>query len=150
MVKREKKTKKFGKTVKRTEKPDVSTDDLKVIWAFDNIDKDGPFAFAFNSVTFPHKEILGKMISYASMTWTELDRQTHDAGKSKNHFLEFESLSKEAKERFKYKFPEFDTADSIFSFALQNKLRIIGVRDGQIFHAIWYDPEHKFCPSHKR
>ena len=107
MVKREKKTKKFGKTVKRTEKPDVSTDNLKVIWAFDNIDKDGFFGFDVERDDFYHKEVLSKIINYSNMTWSEIKRQTHDDGKSKHHILNFYGLSKEAQERYKFKFPSF-------------------------------------------
>lgn len=149
MVKREKKTKKFGKTVKRTEKPDVSTDNLKVIWAFDNIDKDGFFGFDVERDDFYHKEVLSKIINYSNMTWSEIKRQTHDDGKSKHHILNFYGLSKEAQERYKFKFPSFENSDAIFSFALQNKLRIIGIKEREVFHAIWYDPEHKFYPSKK-
>ena len=40
-----------------------------------------------------------------------------------------------------------DRTDSIFSFAFNNMLRIIGVRDGEFFHVVWYDERHQFCPS---
>ena len=83
------------------------------------------------------------------MTWDEIKKQTHDKGKSKHHLLSIDSLSKDAFERLKAKQLE-EESDSIFSFALQNKLRVVGIREGRYFHVIWYDPEHKICPATKK
>ena len=87
--------------------------------------------------------------SDTSMTWREILQQTHDGGKSKHHFLRYESLSGEAQMRLQSKKLE-EASDSIFSFALTNLLRIIGIRDKEKFHVLWYDPEHKVCPSKRR
>lgn len=126
-----------------------STDGEKIIWRFDRLDKSGPFAFDLSRSDFDHREMLEKIISYSNMTWTEVKRQTHDDGKSKHHFLEMGKLSRDAVDRISIKqLKEYE--DSIFSFAFQNKLRIIGIREGQMFYVIWFDPEHQFCPSHKR
>lgn len=126
-----------------------STDWEKIIWRFDWLDKAGPFAFDLCRTDFDHREILEKIIAYSNMTWTEVKRQTHDDGKSKHHLLETGTLSRDAVDRvYAKKLQEYE--DSIFSFAFQNKLRIIGVRTGQMFHAVWFDPKHQFCPSHKR
>lgn len=126
-----------------------SSDKLKIVWCFDMLDVDGDFAFNTSRSDFQHKEILDKMISYSTMTWAELRAQTHDKGKSKHHFLDPAALSPAAKERIAAKHFE-ESSDTIFSFALQNKLRIIGLREGEKFHAVWYDPQHKFCPSTKK
>lgn len=76
-------------------------------------------------------------------------RQTHDKGKPKHHFLSAESLSKEAAGRFEAMQLE-EYSDAIFSFALQNKLRIIGIRANEHFYVLWYDPEHEVCLSKKK
>lgn len=126
-----------------------SSDSLKSVWCFDRIDRVGKFAFNIDRDDFSHKDFLEKLLNYGSMTWSEIKKQTHDDGKSKHHFLPTYELSKEAIDRFKIKgFPE--EADSIFSFALENKLRIIGIRKNEFFHVMWYDPEHEFCPSKKK
>ena len=58
-------------------------------------------------------------------------------------------MSSEALERVKAR--ELDeNLDAIFSFALENKLRIVGVRIDENFHVLWYDPEHEVCPSSKK
>ncbi len=135
------------KASKRTIKEvGYSTEGEKVIWRFDMIDRSGKFAFDLSRDDFRYKEILEKLIDYSGMTWAEVRRQTHDNGKSKHHLLNVEFLSREAYERFKMRNLE-EYSDSIFSFALQNKLRIVGIRKDEHFHVLWYDPEHEVCPS---
>lgn len=128
---------------------DNSTDSLYIVWAFDKLDKNGAFSFNISEPDFNAKLFLEKIISYSNMTWAQVKQQTHDGGKSKHHELDFDKLSKDAKNRyFTMGFSDEDT-DKLFSFAFTNLLRVIGVRDGQIFHPIWYDKDHKFCPSKK-
>lgn len=130
-----------------------NSDIRKVIWVFDRIDQNGAFAFDLDRIEKDGKlkEIIKKMISYSNMTWAEIKHQTHDNGKSKHHYLNTDSLSKEALNSFKRicTSDDDDESDSIFSFALQNTLRVIGIRKDEYFHVIWYDPNHKFCPSSK-
>ena len=150
MSKKEKKTKiSLANTKKGTVKLSYTSNKEKSLWMFDEIDRDGVFRFDINREEFKHKEFMDKMISYSNMTWDEIISQTHDDNKSKNHTLDYDSLSKEAKERILTLKLEQDT-DRIFSFALGNKLRVIGLRENEKFHVKWYDPEHKFCPSNKK
>jgi len=130
-------------------KPAISTDGEKIIWMFDKIDRSGNYAFDVNRKDFNHKEVLGKMVDYSGMTWREVKQQTHDDGKSKHHFLSPDSLSKKAVERLRAKGLE-EFSDDIFSFALQNKIRIVGIRNREKFHVLWYDPEHEICQSKKK
>ena len=132
-----------------TSKQIDSSERLKIIWVFDMLDRNGIFAFNINRPDFDHKEFLDKLLAYSNMTWSQVRAQTHDNGKSKHHFLNnIDKLSKEAKERLEAK-KLAEYTDSIFSFALNNKLRIIGIREREFFHVIWYDPEHQFHPSQK-
>lgn len=84
------------------------------------------------------------------MTWADVKKQTHDKGKSKHHYLSPEKMSKDAQIRF-WKLPCFiECEDSVFSFAFDNLLRVIGIRDKQFFHVVWYDAYHEVCPSNKK
>lgn len=144
---RREKSEKFGKTtVKKAE----SSEGLKAVFMFDMIDIGGAFAFDVNRLDFEHKEFLEKLIAYTNMTWGEIRKQTHDkSNKSKHHFLtDIEKFSKAAQERVKIILSPEDT-DRIYSFAFNNKLRIVGLRDHEKFHVLWYDPEHKIYPSSK-
>lgn len=121
----------------------------KPIWRFDKLDRNGEFKFDLNRSDFNSQEVLEKLIAYGNMTWQEIARQTHDKkNRSKHHYLDYDGLSQEAKQRIIALKMDEDT-DAIFSFALRNTVRIIGTRDGDEFHIIWYDPNHKFYPSSK-
>lgn len=110
----------------------LSTDNDKSIWLFDMLDKSGIFAFNIHRDDFNSTDILEKIILYSNLSWAEIKRQTHDDGKSKHHFLDTDVMSDEAIKRISaLKFE--DRTDQIFSFALTNKIRIIGLRDKEFF-----------------
>ena len=106
-----------------------SSDDKCVVWKFDKLDKGGEFAFNIDGDGFRHHDFLDKMIIYSNRKWSEIKRDTHDKAKIKKLKLE-------------------EYSDSIFSFAFDNKWRVIGIRENELFHVVWYDPEHKFSKSH--
>lgn len=126
----------------------ASSDSEKIIWVFDKPDTDGEFAFRIADMSDRDIRIVfDKMMLYESMTWSEAKQQTHDKdARSKHHHLDFEGMSKQAQDRIR-KLDLGEETDAVFSFALTNKLRIIGIRDGRLFHVKWYDPEHRFYPS---
>ena len=134
--------------VRQTARNSYSTDDEYVLWTFRKVDRAGLFKFDPNSKEFDVKDFLFKMLSYSNMTWAEIKKQTHDKGKSKHHFLSASSLSKEALKRIKHKRLE-EFTDYIFSFALNNLVRVIGIRNPNSpeFEVIWYDAKHQFAPS---
>lgn len=128
----------------------IKTSEGLPVFHFNKIDRDGPFAFSPCRSCFVTDVFLDKLIDYSSMTWSEIDRQTHDAGKSKHHFLSnLEGLSKEAKKRLSKLGLEEET-DCLYSFAFDNTLRIIGLRCNDDFYILWYDQNHEVCPSHKK
>lgn len=127
----------------------LSYNNLKPKWAFDLVDSDGKFAFDISRKEFNKALFLEKLISYSTMTWDEIMKQTHDDNKSKNHFLKYDGLSKEVKKRIdKKKLNE--RTDIIFSLALNNKTRIVGIKENDVFHIIWYDAYHEIYPSKKK
>lgn len=138
-----------GKATKKVVSITESSNAGKPIWRFDKLDRDGEFRFDLQRQEFNHQEVLRKLIDYGNMTWKEITQQTHDRkNHTKHHFLDYDGLSSAAKKRIK-KLNLQEETDIIFSFALQNKLRIIGLRENNEFHIVWYDPDHKFYPSSK-
>lgn len=128
------------------ERPPENYARQRPVWRFDLLDKDGEFAFDLRREDFKHSHVLEKLIEYGNMTWAEISQQTHDIkNRTKHHFLDVNQLSPAAKRRIAAKRLE-DSTDIIFSFALHNTLRIIGIRERAEFHIIWYDPNHAFCP----
>lgn len=149
MAKRTNKRESYSSTKQVIKNDTYSSDNEKIAWCFDMIDRSGKFAFDLSREDFKLYDVMEKIVDYGSMTWSEVKKQTHDKGKSKHHTLAIESLSHEALERFKVRCLD-DYSDSLFSFAFQNKLRIIGIRDKAFFRVLWYDPEHEVCPSTKK
>ena len=127
----------------------VSYDSCKPAWMFDRIDRNGKFAFDVSRKDFDIHLVFDKLLSYSTMTWGEIDRQTHDWGKSKNHHLDYQGMSQEAKERIR-KMQLEEEIDAIYSLSFENQIRIVGIKDKGIFRIIWYDPEHEIYPSTKR
>lgn len=121
-----------------------------IVWKFDEIDINGDFAFDVNRDDFNENEVFSKILSYSKMTWGQIKEHKHDNGKPKHHFLtDLTKLSEQAEERIKAK-QFMDRTEYLYSLALTNTMRLIGFRNNDIFSVVWYDPHHKFCPSHKR
>ena len=123
-----------------------STDGEICVWTFQKIDRSGVFAFDPRRADFDSQDVLLKMLGYSTMTWREIKTQTHDNGKSKHHELNPASLSAQAISRIRAKGFE-ESTDALFSFALNNKVRVVGIRNGAEFQVVWYDANHEFAPS---
>lgn len=91
-----------------------------------------------------YKNCLPKMISYESMTWNEIIRETHDkSGKSCHHYItELNSYTSEAQRKLK-QYEKIYSIDRLFSLRIDNKRRLIGFLEKGIFYIFWYDQEHK-------
>lgn len=140
-----------GKTTNKRiiESPSNSSIHKTPIWRFDKLDKDGKFRFDLSRSEINWKEILQKLIDYGNMEWAQIDNQTHDkTNKTKHHFLDYKGMSKDAKDRIE-KLHLQENTDIIYSLALKNKLRLIGLREHGEFHIIWIDPNHEFYPCSK-
>lgn len=132
-----------------TKKHGDPTNNQFVVWTFQNVDADGEFAFVPSLKRFDAEMCFECMLAYSKMTWQEVINGTHDKGKSKHHYLAPQSLSKKAVDRINKKGFN-DKSDSLFSFALNNKVRVIGFRNGAVFQVVWYDAEHAFTESKKK
>jgi len=135
---------------KRVEQPSVSTERSKQVWIFDSVDRNGRFGFVPSRKEMKCNDILEKIIHFSMKSWSEIMAERHNS-KSKHHFLSYESLSKEARERVAAlhldDHSDDDKEDRIFSMRLDGKTRILGLRDGEKFIVKWFDPNHEFAPS---
>lgn len=128
------------KKIVRTNKNQHSRKEGRPSWRFSSVDKDGPFAWPKGEPQ--EAEIVDKLHSFDSMTWNDIRGKQH-------HYLSADSISKEAKRRLE-EIQLDDEIDNLFSFHLQGKPRIICVRHSDLALLLWYDPEHKVCPSKKK
>ena len=111
-----------------------------ICWQFSLMDLSGPFSC---SEITPDEWllILSKMRLWETMTWNEIE------GK-RDHSINVESLSNIAQKRLED--IQLDDIDEVFSLHIDGKKRLFGIRDRNIFKVLWWDREHKVCPSPKK
>jgi hypothetical protein len=85
-----------------------------------------------------------KLASFETMTWREI---LLDA-KKQNHNVSVDKLIKEAQDRLFEIFSE--KLDELTSLRLTGKGRIWGKIDEGVMDLLWWDAEHRVCPSHKK
>jgi hypothetical protein len=105
-------------------------------WRFSTVDQAGPFAWPKGKEE--EQYILQKLHEFDSMQWGEIE------GKQ-NHSIAVSRLSKEAQDRLSA--INQDDVEEVFSFRLQGEHRVFGIRVRGVVKLLWWDPEHKVCPS---
>lgn len=83
------------------------------------------------------------------MTWGELLQAA--GGRSSgnnNHPISVADLANDAQRRLQEL--RLDDIDEVWSLRLSSTIRVIGIRDGRAFKALWFDRHHSVCPGVKR
>ncbi len=130
------------KTGKHVRGPAVaaSTDGVTIAWHLSTIDKDGPFGWCHVGQSCYWDRIHQKLASFETMTWNDIVKGSHP--------VELKDLSKEARKRLEE--IQQDDIESLYSLRLTGTERIWGIRDRNFLKVLWWDPNHKVCPSNKR
>lgn len=117
------------------------------IWRFEHLELNGEFCLSLCEKDLLHT-LLQSLKSLETMTWQSILQATHDKSKSKNHPVDIKSLTKNGQNAYLRKFPRKEQQPSeIFSLAITNKIRVIGIRKGCFFNIIWIDPNHNFVAT---
>lgn len=117
------------------------------VWRLEHLELTGEFCLSLCEKDLLHT-LLRSLKSLETMTWQSILQATHDKSKSKNHPVDIKSLSINGKNAYLRKFPRKEQQPSeIFSLAITNKIRIIGIRKGCFFNIIWIDPNHNFVAT---
>lgn len=116
--------------------------DNKPSWRFSTVDhaKDSPFRWPKGEPD--EMKIIKDLHNFDSMTWNEIEGR-------RNHQLTPKSLSPVSIKRLKARQLD-DCIENLFSFRLSGPERVVCIKDGHIAKLLWYDPEHKVCPSQKK
>jgi hypothetical protein len=85
-----------------------------------------------------------KLANFETMTWREI---LLDA-KKQNHNVSVDKLIKEDQDRLFEIFSE--QLDELTSLRLTGKGRVWGKVDEGVMDLLWWDAEHRICPSHKK
>lgn len=87
------------------------------------------------------EEILPKLQAFETMTWGQI------LGRN-NHQVPVYRLSKDAQKRLQT--CKLDDVDTLVSLRLAGLTRVWGIRRQRTLRVLWWDPEHKVCPSKKK
>lgn len=119
--------------------PAAETSDERLCWRFTHVDHDG--RWGFGNIEPPLlTEILRKMADCESMTLYEIRR-------TRKLLVEYElpsGLCKEALDRLAAM--RRDEMTSIWRLDFKGKQRLYGFLEGNVFHVVWWDPEHEVYP----
>jgi hypothetical protein len=131
-----------GKTPRAGGDPDDANRQTPV-WSVSRFDHDGPWGRnGCSPEAIIWETIFPKMVSYESMTWNDILQN-----RKYNHSVEVDKMIKAARDRLMVL--RMDEYEELFRFRLAGTGRVWGIRDGRVFQILWWDPDHKVCPSTK-
>jgi len=87
-------------------------------------------------------DIRDKLANFETMTWSKILRG------SQNHAILRVDLCQDAQKRLRAL--KLDDIDSLISLRLSGTERIFGILERGVLRVLWWDPEHRICPSPKR
>ena len=113
----------------------VQYDTKPIQWCFKTFDKitwhdDGYSAKPFN-------EVGGHLKAYQGLTWANI--------KQKDHPVKIFRLITAAQQRLQQ--IQQDDVEELWRLEFTGLQRLWGIRDKDIFKVLWWDPQHKICPS---
>jgi len=109
------------------------------VWVFSKIDIYGKWGWINLDRHTLTQVILRKIKKFETMKWGEIQKQ-----RSKHHSMPVANICSDAQKRLK-EIGIFDI-DELFSFNINGKKRIWGLKDRFIFEVLWWDPEHEVYP----
>jgi hypothetical protein len=97
------------------------------------------------------QKIVTHLIEMEQLTWREVRAQQTGGNQrrgAKHKYIPVSSLCPQAQKRIvELKLDDFD---ALFRFRLGNLERRWGVERDGVFYPVWWDPQHKVCPSADR
>jgi hypothetical protein len=86
-------------------------------------------------------EIRAKLGNFESMTWNDIVVRA----KKRNHTISVARICKEA--QLQLASLNLYDLDEVVSLHLTGTERVWGYREGAVLHVLWWDPDHRVCPS---
>jgi len=114
-------------------------DDELISWHVCIVDMGGPFGWT--KAKSEIQGILRKLGGFETQTWADIKGPN-------NHAIPKNEICKDAQKRLIE--INQDDIDKLFSFHLSGKKRVWGIQDRSFFKVLWWDPDHKICPSFKK
>jgi hypothetical protein len=122
--------------------PPVDAERAKIQYAFSRFDKRPWHDSAYRPVVF--NDVADHLRSFERITWRELLTRNpkHD------HPVKIERLTAEAQQRLREL--KFDDVDELWRLRFSGQRRLWGLRSGPVLYILWWDPQHRICPSELR
>ncbi len=114
-------------------------------WRFEHVDNGGPYPWS--ALTADEiKELLVGLVHYEKQT---VEATIGDGSRGTHHPCELHTLAPDAQERLQTL--KHDDHDRLWGFRAmgRQKERVWALRYGNVFHFLWWDPEHRVAPSMK-
>jgi hypothetical protein len=128
-----------SKTPMKVREPATIIDD-RWSWRFSEVDTGGPF---------PWKKLDAKLLQTIQDRLGAFEKLNLAQLKDAHcHPVEFDDLSQDAQKRLKKL--KRDDVEELWSFRVSGKQRMWAIGYDTAFHLLWWDPNHKVCPSEKR
>lgn len=119
---------------------DENPNHLRPAWRVGHLEMCDPFGWhEINAELLA--EIRQKLRDFESMKWSEI------LGRN-NHLVDRSDLCKEARDRLEAL--GLDDLDQLLSLRLTGAGRVWGMLEHNVVTLLWWDPEHKVCPSYKK
>jgi hypothetical protein len=113
---------------------------LSPLWSFRRIDIDGPWCFT--KISRDHlREVLERLKNVETMNWADL----RSGG---SHPVDVDQFAKDAKDRLTAL--KLDDLDELYSLRVSGEARVWAIKDENVLRLLWWDPNHKICPSPKK
>ncbi len=141
-----------GKAAKASLPASTSTQQDNPHFCFQFADRATRQAWKFKPSESHAPALVDFICEMAKLTWGQIEAQrvgTQEGYRRRNHSQEIKRLTRAAQQDLmKRKLPEkFD--ETMFRFRLSGEQRLWGFRKGNVFHVVWWDPEHRVYPTEK-
>lgn len=124
------------RSVRADHEPD-EINGLHPVWSIQGLDRDGPWGWEKISKT-ELLEVVDRLRHLETMTWSEISK-VRSCG-----YIPISKLCSRAQEHLIE--AKKDDADFLYKIRVNTRARIWGVRQGQKFLILWWDPEHTVYP----
>lgn len=126
---------------------DGGPDSAHPVWrlALLDLDHDGDWSWGVDEGVL--RKILTFLREMEHLTWTEVRAQLTGGRRRgpKHKFIPAAHLCSQAQRRLLEL--QLDEFEELFRFRLGNMHRLWGVIHQDVFYPVWWDPDHKVCPS---
>jgi hypothetical protein len=112
-------------------------EDRRPVWQLRLVDLEGPFSCKLLDAETLVR-VVRRLGDFESMSWEEI-------GRAGSHTIDVAALHPDARKRLAD--IRQDDVDEVYSLRITGKERIFGIRDRWILRILWWDPDHRVCPS---